>query len=432
MGKELEETLPSKRSPAPVEITAGRKTERSQTQPKHFSSKEANVLPDSILISRKRRQHLQSLWSNARVGSDAPARHGCEKLGESRVSGCVEVTEPDSIVVPNFKVGSLEMYKRFPLQYDYLMRYHDCSLVKEYIHSLLDDLQRSSSCVSRNSTEGKNNSEADAPGSLSSFAVADFGCGTGRMGCMMSCHGAVRALYCYDSEVAMLYPCMDNIVRSVASLRKDMKGVCFVPNADCFGRVETEDHVWVGDTCSEDCSDYQGSDASMFQLCVRPISFSHVQQGLLKEHKRCRLIVCAWSLSYVMRASWGADRWHAAVDATISNLLELLDTASPSVKSSNSGSVGTSSHRGTSALVIIETLGTNTTEPRRQNTLLERLETHHGFERRWVRSDYNFPSMTEAVKLTRFFFGESMSQRVQQSGDTKLAECTGIWTRWFH
>lgn len=32
-------------------------------------------------------------------------------------------------VVPAFKVGTLEMYKRFPDAYDALMQRHDCSAI---------------------------------------------------------------------------------------------------------------------------------------------------------------------------------------------------------------------------------------------------------------------------------------------------------------
>ncbi|KEG11541.1 protein transport protein Sec31 [Trypanosoma grayi] len=113
-----------------------------------------------------------------------------------------------------------------------------------------------------------------------------------------------------------------------------------------------------------------------------------------------------------MRAQWGADRWHAAVDATLERLIGLLDAT------------------GAAGLVIIETLGTDTTEPRRNNTLALRLEEHYGFERRWVRTDYNFRDTDEAARLTRFFFGEAMAQRMAVAARTTLPECTGIWTLW--
>lgn len=84
-------------------------------------------------------------------------------------------------------------------------------------------------------------------------------------------------------------------------------------------------------------------------------------------------------------------------------------------------------------LVLLETLGTGSTQPAPPNPRLaawyERLETHHGFRRHWCRTDYRFASLAEAEELTSFFFGPTMAERVRQENWLTLPECTGIWWR---
>jgi hypothetical protein len=45
----------------------------------------------------------------------------------------------------------------------------------------------------------------------------------------------------------------------------------------------------------------------------------------------------------------------------------------------------------------------------------------------WIRTDYRFPSVKDAVEKTRFFFGEQMAQEVAGRNSEILPECTGIW-----
>jgi len=83
--------------------------------------------------------------------------------------------------------------------------------------------------------------------------------------------------------------------------------------------------------------------------------------------------------------------------------------------------------------VLIETLGTGTTDPRPPHpglaALYAFLEARLGFSRTWIRTDYRFASLAEADELTRFFFGDDLADRVVREEWVELPECTGVW-RW--
>jgi ubiquinone/menaquinone biosynthesis C-methylase UbiE len=83
-------------------------------------------------------------------------------------------------------------------------------------------------------------------------------------------------------------------------------------------------------------------------------------------------------------------------------------------------------------LVIIETLGTGASEPAPPTPGLAEyyawLEVR-GFARTWIRTDYGFASVDEAVRVTGFFFGEAFAARVREQGWARVPECTGIWSR---
>jgi hypothetical protein len=45
----------------------------------------------------------------------------------------------------------------------------------------------------------------------------------------------------------------------------------------------------------------------------------------------------------------------------------------------------------------------------------------------WIRTDYEFASVEEAVTLTRFFFGDELALQVQTANSPIVPECTGLW-----
>lgn len=84
-------------------------------------------------------------------------------------------------------------------------------------------------------------------------------------------------------------------------------------------------------------------------------------------------------------------------------------------------------------LLILETLGTGSAEPAPPNTALAAyyiwLESILGFTRQVVQTDYQFESVEEADKLTRFFFGDDLADRIRAEGLTILPEYTGLWSK---
>lgn len=83
------------------------------------------------------------------------------------------------------------------------------------------------------------------------------------------------------------------------------------------------------------------------------------------------------------------------------------------------------------SVLILETLGTGQGEPAPPTPGLaayyQHLELDHGFQRRWLRTDYRFPDAEQAAEAVRFFFGDEMADTILQQELTVLPECTGIW-----
>lgn len=80
-------------------------------------------------------------------------------------------------------------------------------------------------------------------------------------------------------------------------------------------------------------------------------------------------------------------------------------------------------------LVVVETLGTGHTVPRRHEALDEYfafLEAE-GLVRSWIRTDYAFSDLETAARVTGKFFGAAFAERVRAEGWTRVPECTGIF-----
>lgn len=83
-------------------------------------------------------------------------------------------------------------------------------------------------------------------------------------------------------------------------------------------------------------------------------------------------------------------------------------------------------------VVIIETLGTGSSTPAPPNQDLAEYYSwleETGFTRTWIRTDYAFPDVDTAVRLTSFFFGDEFGDRVRASGGLRVPECTGVWIK---
>lgn len=125
------------------------------------------------------------------------------------------------------------------------------------------------------------------------------------------------------------------------------------------------------------------------------------------------VVIEGWSFGHVM--GWYPETWQQKTDAM---LAEMERIAKPG---------GTA--------ILIETMGTGQRQPQPPTdelaTLFEYWQEEHGFDYRWIRTDYQFASVDEADELTRFFFGDELADSIVVSGKVTLPECTGIWSKTF-
>lgn len=80
-------------------------------------------------------------------------------------------------------------------------------------------------------------------------------------------------------------------------------------------------------------------------------------------------------------------------------------------------------------IILFDTLGTGNEEPAplpKHREYYEYLNCR-GFASKWIRTDYKFESVAEAIELTRFFFGDNLAQTVEREQSCMLPECTGVW-----
>ena len=124
------------------------------------------------------------------------------------------------------------------------------------------------------------------------------------------------------------------------------------------------------------------------------------------------IVVEGWSFAHVM--GWYPDSWQQETDNMLS---EMQRIAKPG---------GT--------MILIETMGTGNRKPEPPDQDLARLyqywEEQHGFNYQWIRTDYQFESVTEADELMRFFFGDEMADNLVADKNIIIPECTGVW--WKH
>lgn len=121
------------------------------------------------------------------------------------------------------------------------------------------------------------------------------------------------------------------------------------------------------------------------------------------------LAVSGWSVSYL--AVWNQENGKAELDKWLREMDRVL--------------------RQDGMIILFESLGTGNEEPIR----LEQVESTYqwldanGFENQWIRTDYKFDSIEEAIELSRFFFGDELGDKVERNHWVILPECTGVWWR---
>jgi len=83
--------------------------------------------------------------------------------------------------------------------------------------------------------------------------------------------------------------------------------------------------------------------------------------------------------------------------------------------------------------ILIESLGTGYETPHTPAVLVDYLDylDSHGFESNWIRTDYLFKDMAEAIDLMTFFFGDDPMPMWERDMGVIVPECTGLWWKTF-
>ena len=119
------------------------------------------------------------------------------------------------------------------------------------------------------------------------------------------------------------------------------------------------------------------------------------------------LVVSGWSVSYL--AVWGNERWRQNLEEWMREMERVL--------------------RPGGFIVLFESLGTGHEFP----SPIPHLANFYpwldegNFQSTWIRTDYEFESLEEAGRLSRFFFGDEMGDNVVKNKWIILPECTGVW-----
>ncbi len=127
------------------------------------------------------------------------------------------------------------------------------------------------------------------------------------------------------------------------------------------------------------------------------------------ENHSADLVVSGWSVSYL--AVWSQENGQAELDKWLNEMERVL--------------------REDGTTILFESLGTGNEEPVR----LAHVESTYqwldanGFSSKWIRTDYKFESLEEAMELSRFFFGDELGDKVERNKWVILPECTGVWWR---
>lgn len=128
--------------------------------------------------------------------------------------------------------------------------------------------------------------------------------------------------------------------------------------------------------------------------------------------KTADITIVGWSLGHF--TSWYAANWRAEIGRTLAEMRRVL--------------------RASGTMIILETLGTNQETPKPPTDALadyyQWLEQEQGCLSTWIRTDYCYPTVSDAVSSARFFFGEAMAADIQDKNSPIIPECTGIW--WQH
>ena len=117
--------------------------------------------------------------------------------------------------------------------------------------------------------------------------------------------------------------------------------------------------------------------------------------------------ISGWSICYTV--VWYEETWRDELGQVLAEMKRVL--------------------RPGGTIIILETLGTGYETPHPPDGMVAYYAflEEEGFSSTWMRTDFRFESLAEAEALTRFFFGDSMADKVISEAPVILPECTGIW-----
>ncbi len=126
---------------------------------------------------------------------------------------------------------------------------------------------------------------------------------------------------------------------------------------------------------------------------------------------RCADVALAgWTFGY-FTSKYYADDWRQTLGQALGQMQRIL--------------------RPGGTIIIIETLGTGSSEPHPPSEALAAyyrlLENELGFHTKAIRTDYKFDSLEQAASAVSFFFGNEGADEVRANNWIILPECTGIW-----
>lgn len=123
------------------------------------------------------------------------------------------------------------------------------------------------------------------------------------------------------------------------------------------------------------------------------------------------IAIASWSFGHAV--GWFPDTWRDEIGAAVDEMARVLRPG------------------GTAIILETMTSGSETPAPPTEGlaTYYLWLETERGFSSTSIRTDYQFESLDEADRLTRFFFGDELADRVRRENWVILPENTGIWWR---
>ena len=125
------------------------------------------------------------------------------------------------------------------------------------------------------------------------------------------------------------------------------------------------------------------------------------------------VVLEGWSFAHV--TEWHPQDWREQTDLMLAEMRRILKPGGMAL--------------------LIETLGTGRRRPQAPTPELAKLyqywQASCGFDMRWIRTDYQFASRSEADELVRFFFGDAAADEWLSLSSVILPECTGIWWRRF-